>query len=205
MEGLSGTTQPAGVPDNGQQAGGSNHAFQDYQMQKALVEQQNKKRLKMARTEQDRLEAAQTIDNPDDGPPGPPTGGSNYALQDYQMQLALVEQHNKKIVKMAHEGPDCISSTIVDESDQAATMGGISLSKEDGQHAEGSSDALNEWHTQLMLLEEENNRRLISLEETSPDAASRMRTRLLEQRVARQQDRPNDSRSHIKVGEFDRM
>ncbi len=41
-----------GAP-NGQPATGSNHALQDYQMQLMLLEQQNKKRLMMARQEQD--------------------------------------------------------------------------------------------------------------------------------------------------------
>jgi len=40
-------------PNGGQAAGGSNHALQDYQMQLMLLEQQNKKRLMMARQEQD--------------------------------------------------------------------------------------------------------------------------------------------------------
>ncbi len=51
-----------GVP-NGNQAGG-NHALQDYQMQLMLLEQQNKKRLLMARQEQD-------VGRPD-GQPGMP-------------------------------------------------------------------------------------------------------------------------------------
>ena len=40
---------------NGQQTAGSNHALQDYQMQLMLLEQQNKKRLMMARQEQDNM------------------------------------------------------------------------------------------------------------------------------------------------------
>jgi len=39
----------------GQAPGGSNHALQDYQMQLMLLEQQNKKRLMMARQEQDSI------------------------------------------------------------------------------------------------------------------------------------------------------
>ena len=52
-------------PNNGQAAGGNNHALQDYQMQLMLLEQQNKKRLMMARQEQD----MSTM--PRDGPGGP--------------------------------------------------------------------------------------------------------------------------------------
>ncbi|KAI9150421.1 Transcriptional activator somA [Paramyrothecium foliicola] len=42
-------------PGGAQQPGGSNHALQDYQMQLMLLEQQNKKRLMMARQEQDNI------------------------------------------------------------------------------------------------------------------------------------------------------
>jgi len=55
-----------GVPPNaGPNAAGGNHALQDYQMQLMLLEQQNKKRLLMARQEQD------TAIRPD-GQPGMP-------------------------------------------------------------------------------------------------------------------------------------
>ncbi|KAK7544942.1 uncharacterized protein J3D65DRAFT_44490 [Phyllosticta citribraziliensis] len=50
----------------GQQAGG-NHALQDYQMQLMLLEQQNKKRLLMARQEQDNI-----TQHPGQGPVGQP-------------------------------------------------------------------------------------------------------------------------------------
>ncbi|KAG6034918.1 hypothetical protein E4U41_006308 [Claviceps citrina] len=60
---------PGGIrPGHGgaQAAAGSNHALQDYQMQLMLLEQQNKKRLMMARQEQD------TIIPRDGGGPGAP-------------------------------------------------------------------------------------------------------------------------------------
>jgi hypothetical protein len=44
-----------GGPGGAQAGGGSNHALQDYQMQLMLLEQQNKKRLMMARQEQDNM------------------------------------------------------------------------------------------------------------------------------------------------------
>ncbi|KAF2006603.1 hypothetical protein P154DRAFT_220332 [Amniculicola lignicola CBS 123094] len=56
---------PAGGP--GQQQG--NHALQDYQMQLMLLEQQNKKRLLMARQEQDSISTA-PHGQPSVGPPG---------------------------------------------------------------------------------------------------------------------------------------
>ncbi|CAH0027438.1 unnamed protein product [Clonostachys rhizophaga] len=62
----------AQAPGNGQAAGGSsNHALQDYQMQLMLLEQQNKKRLMMARQEQDNIGGV-----PREGqPPGPGAPG----------------------------------------------------------------------------------------------------------------------------------
>ncbi|MBE3045373.1 hypothetical protein IMZ48_23050, partial [Candidatus Bathyarchaeota archaeon] len=62
------------VPGGGQPPGtGSNHALQDYQLQLMLLEQQNKKRLMMARQEQDNMGGM-----PRDGPNGPaPSQGPN--------------------------------------------------------------------------------------------------------------------------------
>lgn len=67
-------------------AGGSNHALQDYQMQLMLLEQQNKKRLMMARQEQDSMGNIPRTD----GQPGPAGGpGQNgQAFQDTSPQAA---------------------------------------------------------------------------------------------------------------------
>jgi len=65
---------------NGAQAGGgSNHALQDYQMQLMLLEQQNKKRLMMARQEQDLTGGVPRPDGP--GGPGGPGGPNAQAFQ----------------------------------------------------------------------------------------------------------------------------
>lgn len=64
---------PGGIrpgPGGPQTAGGSNHALQDYQMQLMLLEQQNKKRLMMARQEQDTIGSMPREGGPA-GPPGP--------------------------------------------------------------------------------------------------------------------------------------
>ncbi|KAK4223091.1 hypothetical protein QBC38DRAFT_59975 [Podospora fimiseda] len=58
----------------GQSSAGSNHALQDYQMQLMLLEQQNKKRLMMARQEQETLP-------PRDGAPGGPGGPNGGGFQ----------------------------------------------------------------------------------------------------------------------------
>lgn len=67
-----GGIRPAGGPNANQQAGGSNHALQDYQMQLMLLEQQNKKRLMMARQEQDG--GTNGIHSGGPGAPGGPGG-----------------------------------------------------------------------------------------------------------------------------------
>lgn len=59
-------------PGGPQAAGGSNHALQDYQLQLMLLEQQNKKRLMMARQEQDNMGGIpRDTPNGAAGPPGP--------------------------------------------------------------------------------------------------------------------------------------
>jgi hypothetical protein len=60
-------------PGTGGQPSGGNHALQDYQMQLMLLEQQNKKRLMMARQEQDSMGGM-----PRDGPSGPGPNGQPY-------------------------------------------------------------------------------------------------------------------------------
>lgn len=73
--------------------GGGNHALQDYQMQLMLLEQQNKKRLVMARQEQDQFSMASSSSGFRQGqtPPRISSGG-NHALQGYQMQMTPFEQ-----------------------------------------------------------------------------------------------------------------
>ncbi|RYP93609.1 hypothetical protein DL770_000241 [Monosporascus sp. CRB-9-2] len=73
-------------PGNGQGAGGSNHALQDYQMQLMLLEQQNKKRLMMARQEQDSMGNMRADGGPA-GPGGPP-GSNGQPFQDTSPQAA---------------------------------------------------------------------------------------------------------------------
>ncbi|KAI1767356.1 hypothetical protein GGR53DRAFT_518452 [Hypoxylon sp. FL1150] len=62
-------------PAGAQGAGGSNHALQDYQMQLMLLEQQNKKRLMMARQEQDSMGGGIRGDGAGPGPAGPGPNG----------------------------------------------------------------------------------------------------------------------------------
>ncbi|CCC12810.1 unnamed protein product [Sordaria macrospora k-hell] len=68
-------------PGNGQN-GSSNHALQDYQMQLMLLEQQNKKRLMMARQEQDGMPRPEGPNVP--GGPGGPGGPQGPNPQGFQ-------------------------------------------------------------------------------------------------------------------------
>ncbi|KAK8112754.1 hypothetical protein PG984_013280 [Apiospora sp. TS-2023a] len=86
-EGLAGGARLAGAPGNGQ-GGGSNHALQDYQMQLMLLEQQNKKRLMMARQEQDSLGGGMPRGDGSAGPGGPggPPGPNGQPFPDASPQ-----------------------------------------------------------------------------------------------------------------------
>ncbi len=68
---IGGSMRPGPPGAAAAQGTGSNHALQDYQMQLMLLEQQNKKRLMMARQEQDSMGGAM----PREGPPGPGPNG----------------------------------------------------------------------------------------------------------------------------------
>ncbi|KAI2640210.1 hypothetical protein GGS21DRAFT_548387 [Xylaria nigripes] len=73
------------------QGGGSNHALQDYQMQLMLLEQQNKKRLLMARQEQDNMVGLPRDGSGPNGPNGPggpggPPGTNGQPFQDTSPQ-----------------------------------------------------------------------------------------------------------------------
>jgi hypothetical protein len=73
-------------------AGGSNHALQDYQMQLMLLEQQNKKRLMMARQEQDNMGGVGGVAGiaRQDGQavPGGPVGPNGQAFPETSPQAA---------------------------------------------------------------------------------------------------------------------
>ena len=77
-----------------------NHALQDYQMQLMLLEQQNKKRLLLARQAELVAKQVQSTPSMAQSPPG------NHALQDYQVQLMLLEQQNKKRLLLARQATD---------------------------------------------------------------------------------------------------
>lgn len=66
----------------GQPGTGSNHALQDYQLQLMLLEQQNKKRLMMARQEQDSMGGMPREGPNGPGGPAPPPGPNGQMMPD---------------------------------------------------------------------------------------------------------------------------
>ncbi|KAK4142710.1 uncharacterized protein C8A04DRAFT_13039 [Dichotomopilus funicola] len=105
-----------GAP-NGQAAASSNHALQDYQMQLMLLEQQNKKRLMMARQEQDIGTNMPRADGPGGpgGAPGPgaqgfqggsPPGGRNGASPNPGEPMKRANQQMPNAANMGSPLPD---------------------------------------------------------------------------------------------------
>jgi hypothetical protein len=86
MGGPGGLRPGPGAAQPGQ--GGSNHALQDYQMQLMLLEQQNKKRLMMARQEQDNMGGVPREGGGPGGPggPGAPQGPNGQPFPDASPQ-----------------------------------------------------------------------------------------------------------------------
>jgi hypothetical protein len=72
-----------------------NSALQDYHMQMMLLEQQNKKRLMFARQAQEEThETAEEATAPETSSLG--SFGEQHGLSDYEMQIMLIDQQNKK-------------------------------------------------------------------------------------------------------------
>ncbi|OQD76953.1 hypothetical protein PENDEC_c003G01784 [Penicillium decumbens] len=123
---------------------------EDQQIALMLLEQQNNRRLMMARAMQDQMNIVRTPDGNSNGQvaqvqPGgtqtPGGQGSNHALRDYQMQLMQLEQQNNTGVPTPDGNSD-------DQTDGTQTPGG-----------QGSN--LSEEHQMaIMLLEQQNKRRL---------------------------------------------
>jgi hypothetical protein len=92
------------LPSNG------SHSLQDYQMQLILVEQQNRRRLMMARQDQESLQTRI-----------PPSNG-NHALQDLQMQLMLLEHQNKKRLMMIARQEEALAVRNVKQRTESISL-----------------------------------------------------------------------------------
>jgi hypothetical protein len=114
---------------NGAQAGGSNHALQDYQMQLMLLEQQNKKRLMMARQEQDLTGGVPRVDGP--GGPGGPGGPNAQSFQGTSPQGGRSGASPNPADQMKRGNP---------QMNNAANMGSPAP---DGAHSHNSPNPIN--------------------------------------------------------------
>ena len=144
-----------GAP-NGHATGGSNHALQDYQMQLMLLEQQNKKRLMMARQEQDlNTNNMPRTDGPGGpggpgAPPGPnvqafqgtsPPGGRNGASPNPSDQMKRPSQQMGGAANMGSPLPD----GAVQQRSSPNTMNfmGGNMDPNAGQHFFKGVDGMN--------------------------------------------------------------
>ena len=102
-----------------------NHALRDHQMQLMLLEQQNRLRLLRARQEQDTIgqSSSQSFHNMAMATSSFPFG--NHALQDYQMQLMLLEQQKKKRLLMAQQQTNGVG--LPPSHIQPSSSGGLQL------------------------------------------------------------------------------
>lgn len=189
----------------------------DYQMQLMVLEQENTRRLQLARQEQ--VDAC---------------GGTNHALRDYQMQLMLLEQQNKKRLTLARQEQD--SNTIVFSDASVASLqtgsnhalqdvqmqiallereteAKIEIARQEVQDLQNIPEGPHGHNPRLMVARQEqldlSSRPSVGiLTDGTPDGAalrdlgSRMR---LEALVAGKQDQTCDSRSSVNVRESDTM
>ena len=123
-------------------------ALADYQMQLMLLEQQNKRRLAMARQEQD-VAGPQTSGVEEMPHQTPNVQGT--ALEDYQMQLMLLEQQNKRRLMMARQEQDLAGTPTIGAEERRLDPNAINEGR-----------APNDYQMLLMLLEEQGRRRIAS-------------------------------------------
>ncbi|KAI5458878.1 hypothetical protein BGZ63DRAFT_267394 [Mariannaea sp. PMI_226] len=106
---------PGGIragPNGPQGAGSSNHALQDYQMQLMLLEQQNKKRLMMARQEQDTIGGATPGAPGGPGGPGGPPGPNGQPFADTSPQAMRAGASPNPADQMKRGTPQMNNSSV---------------------------------------------------------------------------------------------
>lgn len=99
-------------PNGPQAAGSSNHALQDYQMQLMLLEQQNKKRLMMARQEQDTIGGATPGAPGGPGGPGGPPGPNGQPFADTSPQAMRTGASPNPAEQMKRGTPQMNNSSV---------------------------------------------------------------------------------------------
>jgi hypothetical protein len=143
--------------------GPGKHALEDYQMQLMLLEQQNKKRLLLARAEQDKQEDLVS--------PSAAAGAQSpvaYNPQDDEMQLDLLEQQNMKRPFFARHVQDSMYSQNILPSPEPTSNPEIMcftnpdiMSYSEMNQTMPSKEGLQDYQMQLMLLEQQNKKRLL--------------------------------------------
>lgn len=153
--------------------------IQDYNMQLMLLEQQNRKRLMLARGDQQKPAIAGAL-NAQEGEqviemgsaPGVQVNSGDKgalhktALTDYQMQIMLLEQQMKKtllLTRSSQQKPTVGGTPGAQMCKQGMEMGSAMGLQMDVQDKRGKSDApkaaLTDYQMQLMLLEQQGKKR----------------------------------------------
>jgi hypothetical protein len=177
-------TMPASAdyPKNRTAAHQQRNRIQDYNMQLMLLEQQNRKRLMLARGDQQKLavagarnaqESEQAIEM--GSVPGVQVNSGDKgalhksALADYQMQLMLLEQQRKKALLLARSNQQMSAvggAPNTQECKQMTEMGSAVGLQMDARERRGKSDTpkvvLTDYQMQLMLLEQQGKKRCMT-------------------------------------------
>lgn len=172
----------ADYPKNRTAAHQQRNRIQDYNMQLMLLEQQNRKRLMLARGDQQKLTVAGARNGQESEPaievgsvPGVQANSEdkralhNNALADYQMQLMLLEQQRKKALLLARSNQQKSAvggAPNIQESKPMTEMGSAVGLQMDAREKRGKSDtpkaALTDYQMQLMLLEQQGKKRCMT-------------------------------------------
>jgi hypothetical protein len=172
----------AGYPKNRTAAHQQRNPIQDYNMQLMLLEQQNRKRLMLARGDQQKLADADARSAQESEQaiemglvPGVQVNSGDKsalhknALTDYQMQLMLLEQQRKKALLLARSNQQ--ESAVggapnTQECKQMVEMGSAVGLQMDAREKRSKSDtpktALTDYQMQLMLLEQQGKKRCMT-------------------------------------------
>lgn len=121
--------QMAGQPG----APGGNHALQDYQMQLMLLEQQNKKRLMMARQEQDNMSGPRSGENP--GAPGAgqmPNGQPFQGTSPQGSRSVNSPNPNEQMKRANAQLPGGMPSPLPDAQNRGSPSGGMNFNMPGG-------------------------------------------------------------------------
>ena len=158
-------------------------SVQDYEMQLMLLEQQNKKRLMMARTELDQMATADATkihgneqkaamgSAPEAQVYAQDKKSGNHALQDYQMQLMLLEQQRKKllIAKRHDLQKSPISGPSYDQESEQIMEMGFALGAQQKLHEKGDLPGPTVAASPLVVRQDSNGVQWMAFEHVQDD------------------------------------